>query len=105
MERLHLSGGLPLPSPRTGPRKFVGGRRKFNSGELSRLEDASAHATMLFQKSKTVRKALKRMQSDPSEFENFNRTMTQLMSVPHSEIQAALEAEKAAKKNNKKAKD
>ena len=37
MERLHLSGGLPLPSRRTGPQKFVGGRRKFNSGELSGL--------------------------------------------------------------------
>ncbi len=66
------------------------------------LEDASANATMLFQKSKTVRKALKRMQSNPSEFENFNRTMTQLISVPHSEIQAALEAEKAAKKKKKR---
>ena len=68
------------------------------------LEDASAYATLLFQKSKTVRKALKHMQSSPSEFENFNRTMTQLMSVPHSEIQAALEAEKAAKAKKKKRK-
>lgn len=68
------------------------------------LEDSSAHATMAFQKSKTVRKALKQMQSEPSEFENFNRTMTQLMSVPHHEIQAALEAERMAKAKKKRRK-
>ena len=33
-----------------------------------------------------------------NEYENFNRTMEQLMRVPHSEIKAALDAEKAAKK-------
>jgi hypothetical protein len=37
-----------------------------------------------------------------SEFENFNRVMKDLMSVPHSEIKAALEAEKAAKKRKKR---
>jgi hypothetical protein len=36
-----------------------------------------------------------------SEFENFDRTMRDLMSVPHSEIKAALDAEKAAKKKRK----
>jgi hypothetical protein len=30
-----------------------------------------------------------------SEFENFNRTMRELMKVPHSEIKAELDAEKA----------
>jgi hypothetical protein len=40
------------------------------------------------------------------EFENFDRTMRTLMSVPHDEIKAALDAEKAAKKkkNNRKVK-
>jgi len=36
-----------------------------------------------------------------SEFENFDRTMRDLMSVPHSEIKVALDAEKAAKKKRK----
>ncbi len=39
-----------------------------------------------------------------SEFENFDRTMRDLMSVPHSEIKAALDAEKVAKKGKKKRK-
>lgn len=39
-----------------------------------------------------------------SEFDNFDRTMRDLMSVPHSEIKAALDAEKAAKKNKPKRK-
>jgi len=39
-----------------------------------------------------------------NEFENFDRTMRDLMSVPHSEIKAALDAEKAAKKKKRKAK-
>ena len=38
------------------------------------------------------------------EFDNFNRTMRNLMSVPHSEIKAALDAEKAEKKRKKKRK-
>jgi len=38
------------------------------------------------------------------EFENFDRTMRDLMSVPHDEIKAALDAEKAAKKRKKKRK-
>jgi hypothetical protein len=43
--------------------------------------------------------------NDPStEFENFDRTMRQLMSVPHSDIKAALDAEKAAKAKKKKRK-
>ena len=44
------------------------------------------------------------MQKSTNEFENFNRVMKDLMSVPHSEIKAALEAEKAAKKRKKKRK-
>jgi hypothetical protein len=39
-----------------------------------------------------------------NEFENFDRTMRDLMSVPHSEIKAALEAEKAARLKKRKAK-
>jgi hypothetical protein len=41
-------------------------------------------------------------QKQPSDFENFDRTMRDLMSVPHSEIKAALDAEKAEKKREKK---
>ncbi len=41
---------------------------------------------------------------DKSQFQAFDRTMRQLMSVPHSEIKAALDAEKAAKKKEKKRK-
>ena len=32
-----------------------------------------------------------------SEFDNFDRTMRELMKVPHSEIKAKLDAEKKAK--------
>jgi len=44
------------------------------------------------------------MKSDkPSqEFENFDRTMRDLMTVPHSEIKAALDAEKAQKRKKKR---
>jgi len=38
------------------------------------------------------------------EFDNFDRTMHDLMSVPHDEIKAALEAEKKAKAKKKKRK-
>ena len=44
------------------------------------------------------------MKRDSAEFDNFDRTMRDLMSVPHSEIKAALDAEKAAKKGKKKRK-
>ena len=37
-----------------------------------------------------------------SEFENFDRTMRDLISVPHDEIKAALDAEKAEKQKQKK---
>ncbi len=39
-----------------------------------------------------------------NEFENFDRTMRALMSVPHDDIKAALDAEKAAKKRKNKRK-
>jgi hypothetical protein len=39
-----------------------------------------------------------------AEFDNFDRTMRELMSVPHSEIKAELDAEKASKKKKRKAK-
>jgi hypothetical protein len=42
------------------------------------------------------------MKRDSQEFENFDRTMRDLMSVPHSEIKAALDAEKAAKRPRQK---
>jgi hypothetical protein len=37
----------------------------------------------------------------PKEYENFERTMTELLKVPHSEIKAKLDAEKLAKKRKK----
>lgn len=37
-----------------------------------------------------------------SEFEKFNNTMRKLVKVPHSEIKAKLDAEKAAKKRKPK---
>jgi hypothetical protein len=39
-----------------------------------------------------------------SQFSRFDRTMRDLMSVPHSEIKAALDAEKADKKKKRKTK-
>ena len=39
-----------------------------------------------------------------NEFDNFDRTMRELMSVPHDEIKAALDAEKLQKKKKRKAK-
>lgn len=39
-----------------------------------------------------------------SEFDNFDRTMRDLIRVPHSDIKAALDAEKAEKQENRKAK-
>ena len=42
------------------------------------------------------------MKGKANEFENFDRTMRDLMRVPHSEIKAALDAEKAAKKEKEK---
>jgi hypothetical protein len=39
-----------------------------------------------------------------TEFDNFDRTMHDLMSVPHDEIKAALDAEKRAKAKKKKRK-
>jgi hypothetical protein len=37
-----------------------------------------------------------------SEFENFDRTMRDLMKVPHDDIRRELEAEKATKKRKRK---
>jgi len=37
----------------------------------------------------------------PSEFDKFDRTMRELMKVPHSEIKAKLDAEKRAKQERK----
>jgi hypothetical protein len=39
-----------------------------------------------------------------TEFENFDRMMHDLIKVPHSEIKAALDAEKKAKEKKKKRK-
>ena len=39
-----------------------------------------------------------------NEYENFDRTMHDLMKVPHEEIKAELDAEKAAKTQKRKAK-
>ncbi len=38
------------------------------------------------------------------EFEKFDRAMGELMKVPHSDIKVKLDAERAAKKNKRKAK-
>jgi len=35
------------------------------------------------------------------EYENFDRTMREIIKVPHSEIKAKLDAEKAARKRKK----
>ena len=42
--------------------------------------------------------------STSSEFDNFDRTMSDLLKVPHSEIKAALDAEKAEKNKKRKSK-
>jgi hypothetical protein len=39
---------------------------------------------------------------EPTQFENFDRTMRRLIQVPHSDIKAKLDAEKAAKKRKPK---
>jgi len=39
-----------------------------------------------------------------NEYQNFDNTMRKLISVPHSEIKAKLDAEKAAKATNKRKK-
>ncbi len=44
------------------------------------------------------------MKRQTNEFENFDRTMRDLMSVPHDQIKAALDAEKAEKAKRKKRK-
>jgi hypothetical protein len=36
-----------------------------------------------------------------SEFENFDRTMRELIKVPHDEIKAKLEAERSSKRKSK----
>ena len=41
--------------------------------------------------------------SEAGEFDNFRGFMTRLVAIPHKEIRAKLEAEKAAKKDAKKA--
>ena len=41
-------------------------------------------------------------QKESSEFQNFDRTMRDLMSVPHDEIKAALDAEKVEKQKKKR---
>jgi len=41
------------------------------------------------------------MPQKQTEFENFDRTMRELIKVPHSEIKAALDAEKREKQKRK----
>jgi hypothetical protein len=45
------------------------------------------------------------MANHKSEFDNFDATMHKLIQVPHSEIKAKLDTEKAAKKRKKKSND
>ena len=47
---------------------------------------------------------IKTMTKRTQEFERFDRAMEQLLKVPHSEIKAKLDAEKAAKRKRKAAK-
>ena len=42
------------------------------------------------------------MKKEPSEFENFDKTMRGLLAVPYSELQKKLEEEKHAKGKHKK---
>jgi len=42
------------------------------------------------------------MKKKSQEFENFDRTMTELLTVSHSDIKAKLDAEKAAKQKKKR---
>ena len=42
------------------------------------------------------------MKTTNSEFDNFDRTMRELIKVPHSEIKAKLDAEKAEKEKKKR---
>lgn len=42
------------------------------------------------------------MKKEPSEFENFDKTMRGLLAVPYSELQKKLEEEKEAKHKKKK---
>ena len=44
------------------------------------------------------------MKHTDSEFDNFDKTMRQLLKVPHSEIKAKLDAEKLAKQKKRKPK-
>ena len=44
----------------------------------------------------------KRKEVKPSEFENFDKTMRGLLSVPYSELQEKLEEEKQSKQRRKK---
>jgi len=43
----------------------------------------------------------KTMKTKASEFENFDRTMRELLKVPHEQIKEKLDAEKVAKKGKK----
>jgi hypothetical protein len=44
------------------------------------------------------------MKTKTNDYENFDRTMRELMKVPHSEIKAKLKAEKRAKTKKRKPK-
>jgi hypothetical protein len=43
--------------------------------------------------------------NEPTDFEKFDRTMRDLLKVPHTEIKAKLDAEKKAKKRKKAKKE
>jgi len=47
---------------------------------------------------------MRKTQPSTTQFENFDRTMRKLIAVPHSEIKAKLDAEKAAKATNRRKK-
>ena len=60
--------------------------------------------TCLKQKGKTPKNACCKKMKKSNEYENFDRIMHNLMKVPHSEIKAALDAEKVSKQKKVKTK-
>ncbi|HET6144217.1 MAG TPA: hypothetical protein VFE02_11970 [Candidatus Acidoferrales bacterium] len=66
------------------------------------IAENSPRVTELFRQAKHARKKLKGNLMTKSEYENFDRTMRDIMKVPHTEIKAKLDAEKKTKKRKLK---
>jgi len=65
------------------------------------LAENSPRVTELFRQARHARNKLKANVDTNTEYENFDRTMREIMKVPHSEIKAKLDAEKLEKKRKK----